>query len=106
MPPLMKLTIDIESRLHALLAELQELKSKARRLEQENASLRKQLAGLKGEGEAKAQTPEQQTDRLNLLKLYDQGFHICNINFGEERGFDCLFCMAFLRKEIEGKKMI
>ena len=104
MPPLLKITRDIEARLHALLAEVQELKSKARRLEQENTGLRKQLAGLRGENEVKAHPAERRADHLNLLKLYDQGFHICNINFGEERGADCLFCMAFLRKEIEGQK--
>ena len=106
MPPILKLTRDIESGLHTLLTEIQELKNKARRLEKENAALRKQLAGLKGEGEVKAQSEERQDEQLNLLKLYDQGFHICNINFGEERGSGCLFCMAFLRKEIEGKKKV
>ena len=97
MPSLFKLTRDIESRLHVLLAEIQEIKNKARHLEQENAELRKELAGLRGDGNGAVQ-PEQS---LNLLKLYDQGFHVCNMFFGEERNTDCLFCMAFLRKEMD-----
>ncbi|MCL2766444.1 MAG: DNA replication initiation control protein YabA [Peptococcaceae bacterium] len=102
MPSLFRLTRDIESRLHALLAELQEVKSKARRLEQENADLRKELAGLRGD-ESNGMELEQQGNKLNLLKLYDQGFHVCNMYFGEERNTDCLFCMAFLRIEIDNK---
>ena len=97
MPSLFKLTRDLESKLHALLAELQEVKNKARSLEQENMVLRKELAGLRGNSAGPIQ-PEQ---NLNLLELYDQGFHVCNMFFGEERVADCLFCMAFLRKEMD-----
>ena len=106
MPSLFRLTRDIESRIHALLAELQEVKNRARHLEQENAELRKQLAGLRGEDEDGAQQENHNAERLNLLKLYDQGFHVCNVDFGEERerNTDCLFCMAFLRKEHEARE--
>lgn len=105
MQSLFKLTKDMEVKLHALLAEMQELKNKARELEEENARLRRELAAVYREGYS------QGTDTgnagipgggfFNLLGLYDQGFHICNLHFGRKRAGECLFCMAFLRKEQE-----
>ncbi|MCG9968770.1 DNA replication initiation control protein YabA [Pelotomaculum terephthalicicum JT] len=100
-----KIAKDMEAKLHALLAEMQDIKNKARQLEEENARLRKGLAdacrergiACAGQGE----TGKTGEGFINLLELYDQGFHVCNLNFGSRRTVDCLFCMAFLRKEHE-----
>jgi len=35
----------------------------------------------------------------NLGRIYTEGYHICSMAFGQPRGDDCLFCVAFLEKE-------
>lgn len=39
----------------------------------------------------------------NLLKLYNEGFHICHLNFGEQRDRDCLFCIQLVENKLEGE---
>ncbi len=95
---------EIEVKLHSILGELRELKNRAQELEQENARLREDLAiayreGCSGHTAGESGIPGRSF--LNLLELYDQEFHICNLHFGRRRTGECLFCMAFLRREME-----
>jgi len=102
MPSLIKKTREIEAKLHGLMADLLELKDQMRNLEEENALLRQErdafhetLDGIEEEN------PQQEANLENLRELYEQGFHICNVRFGEKRKEGCLFCMAFLRRKGE-----
>ena len=96
---------EMEAKLHSLMSEMQELKYEIREVDEENSRLRNELAafyradlvnGVSTEAEGKPGVAFS-----NLLELYDQAFHICNLYFGRRRAGDCLFCMAFLRKEAE-----
>ena len=35
----------------------------------------------------------------NLGRIYHQGYHICPAAFGQLRGGECLFCIAFMERE-------
>lgn len=35
----------------------------------------------------------------NLGKLYNEGFHVCPMAYGQIRRGECLFCVAFMEKE-------
>ncbi len=104
MQSIYKLARDMEAKLHALLFEVQELKNKTKELDEENARLRKELATIYREGFTGSDGSVDVTTHkgfINLLGLYDQDFHICNLYFGRKRAGDCLFCLAFLKKEQE-----
>jgi len=96
----------LETRAQDLLAEIKSMKSMVGALEAENEKLRQHLAlvyDVQQEGEAwvVGDTDEQVTGRQNLENLYAEGFHICNIHFGQTRTSECLFCAAFFRRERE-----
>jgi regulator of replication initiation timing len=96
---------EIESKLHSLMAEMQELKYEIREIDEENSRLRNELAAFYRADLVKGSAAEAERNPgvaySNLLELYDQAFHICNLYFGRRRAGECLFCMAFLRKETE-----
>jgi len=51
------------------------------------------------DGAGSGQSAERVTGQQNLANLYNQGFHVCNIYFGQMRDSECLFCAAFLHRE-------
>ncbi|WP_245779695.1 initiation control protein YabA [Desulfoscipio geothermicus] len=73
-------------------------------LETENVKLRHQLALVyDAQGSTEIDRggfpPDRVAGRQNLANLYKEGFHVCNISFGQTREGECLFCTAFLRRK-------
>lgn len=81
-----------------LLIEIDQLKDRLECLEGK-------IAHLDPGSETRETQPVKRDLRLegesyeNLGRIYNEGYHICSMAFGEPRGDDCLFCVAFLEKE-------
>lgn len=90
----------LEYMVKELLSELDEIKKIARSLEQENDKLRCQLTDIFSPSRANdTKELNNNHDEPTLLRLYNEGFHICNVRFAEGRDEECLFCLSLLRRQ-------
>ena len=99
--------VEVEATTEATLQTISTLKEEIAKLLEENQILQMENAHLR-ERLSKESQPltEEETSgltksRLNLENIYEDGFHVCNIFYGQRRVEDepCAFCLEVIYGE-------
>ncbi len=103
-----RLEVELSSTLNQLLEikdDLRQLIERNTELELENQHLRQHLEDLDNT-EPTPTRQELSKSRMNLEKLYEEGFHVCNVMYGQRRKDDepCAFCLDVIYGERGGSK--
>ena len=98
----------LESNLKGILERIGEMKTSVQQLteqnvnlEIENRHLRARLIELENINQSPDEKQELSKSRLNLEKIYEEGFHVCNVCYGSRRENDeeCAFCLDVIYGE-------
>lgn len=101
-----KLELDTDATLRqitALKTGVEELVEENAILRIENQHLRDRLSDIEKQKQIDEEViePEMTKSRMNLEKLYEDGFHVCNVFYGSRRVDDepCAFCLDVIYGE-------
>ena len=93
----------LESELRNTLTELVEMKHALHEIVEKNQRLREHLRELNQVAQAPAENVKQELSksRMNLEKIYEEGFHVCYDLYGSRRDNDepCAFCLEVIYRE-------
>ena len=101
-----QIELDTDTTLH----QISKIKKEVETLVEENATLRIENQHLRDRlsdleklqrTDEEVVEPEMSKSRLNLEKLYEDGFHVCNVFYGSRRVNDepCAFCLDVIYGE-------